>query len=82
MPRDKPFKAAAINWKRCDQVNTVIGGLQMVLANGQNSPLYLTDESSDKNLERMNVDFGKVRRLRGTGNHWWVSQIHFLDGAG
>ena len=82
MPRDKPFKVAALNWKKCDQINTVIGGIQMVLTNGQISPLYLTKESSDKNLERLDVDFAKVRRLRGTSNQYWVSQLHFLDGAG
>lgn len=27
MPKDQPIRAAAFNWKKCDQVNSVIGGL-------------------------------------------------------
>jgi len=27
MPKDQPIRAASFNWKKCDQVNSVIGGL-------------------------------------------------------
>jgi hypothetical protein len=49
------------------------------MSNGKMSPLFLTQQSSDKNLERLDVDFTKVRRLRGTSNSLWVSQIYFMD---
>jgi hypothetical protein len=57
----------------------VIGGMQLILSNGKMSPLYLTKESSDKNFERVEVDFTKVKRLRGTSNSFWLSQLHFID---
>ena len=79
MPLDQPIKAATINWKKCEQVSTVIGGFQLLMTNGKMSPLFLTKESSDKNLEKVEVYFTKVRKIRGTSNSFWVSQIHFHD---
>lgn len=79
MPGDQPIRAAAINWKKCDQISTVMGGLQLILSNGKMSPQYVTKVQNDQNFERVDVDFSKVRRIRGTSNGFWVSQIHFHD---
>jgi len=73
MPKDQPIKPVAFNWKKCEQIITVIGGMQLLMSNGQMSPLYLTKESSDKNLERLEVNFSKVKKLRGTSNSYWLS---------
>lgn len=44
MPADQPIKAVGFNWKKCDQISSVIGGLQMIYSNGKTSPLFLTKE--------------------------------------
>lgn len=50
MPRDKPIKIATFTWKRCDQINTVIGGLQINLTNGKSSPQFLTKVQNSLNF--------------------------------
>lgn len=49
------------------------------MANGKMSPLFLTKEGSDKNIEKVELDFSKVKKIKGTSNSYWVSQIHFHD---
>jgi len=45
----------------------------MIYSNGKTSPLFLTKEQSDKSLVKLDVDFTKVKKLRGTSNGLWVS---------
>jgi len=49
------------------------------MSNGKMSPLFLTKVQNENNIERVDVDFTKVRKIRGTSNGFWVSQIHFHD---
>lgn len=82
MPEDQPVKAVAINWKKCDQINTVMGGIQLIMSNGKSSPLFLTKVQTDKNFDKVDVDFSKVRRVRGTSNSYWISQLQFQTEEG
>ena len=49
------------------------------MSNGKSSPLFLTRENREGNVEKVEVDFSKVKKIRGTSNSFWVSQIHFHD---
>jgi len=68
-------KPAYINWKKCDQIASVFGGIQLVMTNGKESPLFLTKVQNANNLIKEEFDASKVRKIRGTSNNYWISQI-------
>jgi hypothetical protein len=42
MPEEKPIEAVGFNWLKTDYDNgNFIGGLQVILSNGQTSPIFL-----------------------------------------
>ena len=42
MPEDKPIEAVGFNWHKSDDFNgNFIGALQVILSNGQTSPVFL-----------------------------------------
>jgi hypothetical protein len=49
------------------------------MSNGKSSSLFLTREQSDKNLEEVELDVQAIKKLRGTSNSYWLSQVHFHD---
>jgi hypothetical protein len=49
------------------------------MSNGKMSPIFLTREQTDNHMEDCEVDFSKVKKIRGTSNSYWISQIHLND---
>ena len=79
MPEDKPIEAVGFNWHKSDANNAnYIGALQVILSNGQTSPVFLCLKQVQKNLQRVNLT-APVKTIRGTYSGTHVSYIFFHD---
>jgi hypothetical protein len=63
MPREKPIKVVAIEWQKSQ--NFYIGGIRLVLSNGQKSPAFFAYNQYEQNMERCDINF-IVKRINGT----------------
>jgi len=74
----QPVRVVAIEWQRSAYDKIFIGGIQLVLSNGQKSPLFLAKDQQQKKLQRVDIDF-TVNKIRGTVNNWNVRQLQFSN---
>ena len=65
MPEDKPIEAVGFNWHKSDVNGSYIGALQVILSNGQTSPVFLCLNQVQRNLQRVNLTT-PVKTIRGT----------------
>ena len=62
MPQDKPIKIVAIEWQT---YSNLIGGIRLVLSNGQKSPAFFAYNTYEQNMTRCDINFA-VKRVNGT----------------
>ena len=77
---DKPIEAVGFNWHKSDSHNGVyIGALQIILSNGQTSPVFFEKNHPQRVLQRVDLP-SPVKTIRGTTNwNQCITQILFDD---
>ena len=60
------IKVIAIDW--CKSFMNSIGGLRLVLSNGQKSPTFFAKNQKENYMQRCDLQF-PVKRINGTANN-------------
>jgi hypothetical protein len=72
MPMDKPIQAVGLKWK---QSRSYIRGIQVLMSNGCNSPVFLAKYDKADNLQEIKIT-SQVKKIRGTANDILFSNIY------
>ena len=62
MPKDKPIQAVGFKWK---ENGNYISGIQVIMSNGCNSPVFLGKTQNADNLQEVKIT-PQVKKIRGT----------------
>ena len=68
MPKDKPIQAVGFKWKK--RVGGYIGGIQVIMSNGCNSPVFLGKGMNADDLQEVKIT-PQVKKIRGTYVGGW-----------
>jgi hypothetical protein len=81
MPAGKPIRVVGFNWKKSDSDGKAIAGVQVILANGVTSPLFLARGATSENIERVNITADqRIKRIKGQqGAHSNFNEVYFYD---
>lgn len=81
MPEDQPIRVVGFNWKKCDSDKKTMAGIQVILSNGQTSPFFLARNTTEANIERVNITSDqRIRKIKGQqGLNSNLSEIYFYD---
>ena len=77
MPQNKPIHVVGFKFKR---ESKTIRGIQVLLSNGINSPIFETFTEGAQ-LEEIALN-SQVKKIRGTENSSYLRRIHFQDKNG
>ncbi len=78
MPQDnKPIKVVAIEWQKCGSSSEFIGGIRLVLSNGQKSPDFFARGESENKMLKCDIPY-QVKRINGTDDKDLVCKINFF----
>ena len=78
MPQDKPIQVVAIEWQRSSNNNSYIGGIRLVLSNGQKSPAFFAYSQYEQNMARCDLNFN-VKRMNGSAVNYYICQLNFFN---
>ena len=79
MPKEKPIQAVGFKWKKDGDL---IGGIQVIMSNGCNSPVFLGKTQNADNLQEVKIT-PQVKKIIGTKvNQAYVRSAYFQDKAG
>ena len=76
MTKDKPIKLVSFKYKKS---SNYIFGIQVILSNGVNSPLF--ESANTYALEEIAINSG-VKKIRGSVNITAIGRVHFIDKDG
>lgn len=67
MPKGKPFSVLKLKWKRSRMHEQSIGAIQVILGNGQRSPVFCAKDNDEKGMQVVHVrEANEIKRVSGT----------------
>lgn len=84
MSAEKEVRVAKIKWKNAEASGNYLGGVQVILTNGGESPVFLAKANNPQNADNMKeaVITPAIRKIKGTNPGSWFFEATFLSEDG